>query len=659
MNNFEKRLFLDYLDKLLPETDVRSYNFDGIMEFFMEEFKVPRERIYSEDSNLNLKQNRDIFLKNMSKIIKKLSAKIKPRNTLLEHQLKLLKNIYKLNEDEYQVMIYATVKEVNNIFDSYFDCLNSNSFTTFAKKYLKLRIGKKERVMERLYLKNIVSSRHGSVDINDDLLKVFDNPNCNTSDKIMKAILGKTQKSKLCRKDYEHMEKETDMLINILSCAIEQKKSGINILLYGGVGTGKTEFAKLTANCAKIPIYAVKTKNPNLDEADRNDRLTDLYSKQYVLSHSDRACILFDEAEDVMNRGWGRDGSASKGYLNDLLDETRVPVIWTTNNIYDVDPAFLRRMTYCIEFEKLSEDTRKEIWKKILRKNKFKISAQKVDDLSKNYDIPPSLIANAVQTTKMIGGNEKDFEGFIENVAKAVTKKKNVKNKKEFEMKDYNDNLVNADYDIKNLTDKIKQSGKLNFSLCLYGEPGTGKSLYARYLAKQIGVEVIMQRASDLISPLVGQTEQNIAHAFAQAKAKKAMLIFDEADTFLQNRNNAVRSWEYAQVNEMLTQMESHEYPFVCTTNLLDTLDEASLRRFTFKIGFNFLNDEQVNRALEHFFGIKDSHLNIKGLTAGDFATVKKKTDFLKITDLDEIVKMLNEEVKVKKSKDLQNSIGF
>ena len=659
MNNFEKRLFLDYLDKLLPETDVRSYNFDGIMEFFMEEFKVPRERIYSEDSNLNLKQNRDIFLKNMSKIIKKLSAKIKPRNTLLEHQLKLLKNIYKLNEDEYQVMIYATVKEVNNIFDSYFDCLNSNSFTTFAKKYLKLRIGKKERVMERLYLKNIVSSRHGSVDINDDLLKVFDNPNCNTSDKIMKAILGKTQKSKLCRKDYEHMEKETDMLINILSCAVEQKKSGINILLYGGVGTGKTEFAKLTANCAKIPIYAVKTKNPNLDEADRNDRLTDLYSKQYVLSHSDRACILFDEAEDVMNRGWGRDGSASKGYLNDLLDETRVPVIWTTNNIYDVDPAFLRRMTYCVEFEKLSDDTRKEIWKKILRKNKFKISAQKVDDLSKNYDIPPSLIANAVQTTKMIGGNEKDFEGFIENVAKAVTKKKNVKNKKEFEMKDYNDNLVNADYDIKNLTDKIKQSGKLNFSLCLYGEPGTGKSLYARYLAKQIGVEVIMQRASDLISPLVGQTEQNIAHAFAQAKAKKAMLIFDEADTFLQNRNNAVRSWEYAQVNEMLTQMESHEYPFVCTTNLLDTLDEASLRRFTFKIGFNFLNDEQVNRAVEHFFGIKDSHLNIKGLTAGDFATVKKKTDFLKITDLDEIVKMLNEEVKVKKSKDLQNSIGF
>ncbi|MBO4737831.1 MAG: hypothetical protein J5627_05320, partial [Bacilli bacterium] len=48
----------------------------------------------------------------------------------------------------------------------------------------------------------------------------------------------------------------------------------------------------------------------------------------------------------------------------------------------------------------------------------------------RGIDIPPSLISNAVQTTKMVSGDENDFEGFIENVAKVVTKKKNVKNKK-------------------------------------------------------------------------------------------------------------------------------------------------------------------------------------------------------------------------------------
>ena len=66
-----------------------------------------------------------------------------------------------------------------------------------------------------------------------------------------------------------------------------------------------------------------------------------------------------------------------------------------------------------------------------------------------------------------------------------------------------------------------------------------------------------------------------------------------------------------------------------------------------------------ANSAIEHFFGIKNADVNINGLTAGDFATVKKKTDFLGTTDLNEITKMLNDEVKVKKSKELQNTIGF
>ena len=360
-----------------------------------------------------------------------------------------------------------------------------------------------------------------------------------------------------------------------------------------------------------------------------------------------------------MNRGFTEFGNASKAYLNTLIEETPVPIFWTTNNIYDVDPAFLRRMTYSIPFEKLTDEIRLNIWKRVIRKNKFKVDNKKLVEMNNNYDIPPSLIANAVETTKMINGIQDDFEIFVENVAKVVNKKKNVKKKKEFEMKDYDDKLVNTDLDIKDLTAKIKACGKLNFSLCLYGEPGTGKSLYARYLAKELGVEVILKRASDLISKYVGETEQNIADAFAEAKSKKAMLIFDEADSFLQNRNNAVRNGEVSQVNEMLTWMESHEYPFVCTTNLLDTLDEASLRRFTFKIEFDFMTKEQVNTAFEHFFGIKNANVNIKGLTAGDFAIVKKKADFLCITGVTELSKMLQDEVKLKKSKELQNVVGF
>ena len=310
------------------------------------------------------------------------------------------------------------------------------------------------------------------------------------------------------------------MVLTIVDKAIKQKKKGVNILLYGTVGAGKSEFARLVANSLNVPMYAVATEKEDYREASRSERLADLYSKQNILSHKGNACILFDEAEDVLNRGFSAFGEASKGYLNKLLENVSVPVIWTTNNVSDVDPAFLRRFRYCLEFKKLSEEARLNIWNRALTKNKLKVSDEKVKELNKNYNISPSLIVNAIETTKMIGGDENNFEELIENVATVVHKKKNVKENRDFNPENYNINLVNADCDVNNLAQRLSKLGKLNFSICMYGEPGTGKSHYAKHLADLLGLEVIFKRASDLKSMFVGGTEKNIAEAFAEAKDK-------------------------------------------------------------------------------------------------------------------------------------------
>jgi len=667
MNNYEQRLFLSYLDKLLPHIDLDCYTFnEQVFDFIIDEFKLDKNKFKLDkygNPKTDTKKQKNEFISVMRKKLNKYKKALPAKNTLLEKQLNILKDIYFLNEDEFEIVQFFIIREVNKMFYTFFECMTNNGFDIFIYKYLGLRYGKRERMLNELSLRELIYyiGRRNDYNANPKIIKIFDDKRCNTPNKILRTVLGDQERTNLSLRDFEYLKEDRKKVITILSSAAKNKAKGINILLHGGVGTGKTEFAKLIAKSAKIPMYAVSStdKDDLKEEASRKDRLIDLYSKQYILSRLGQACILFDEAEDVMNRGFSVYGSASKSYMNNLLDRVAVPVIWTTNNIEDVDPAFLRRMTYCIEFEKLTEDMRLNIWNRVLKKNNLCINSDKVSELNRNYDIPPSLIANAVQTTKMIGGDENDFENLIENVARVVTKKKNVKKKKEFEMREYDEALVNSDINIRELTSKIKQCGRLNFSLCLYGEPGTGKSLYARYLAKQLGIEVILKRASDLMSMWVGGTEHNIAEAFAEAKSKKAMLIFDEADSFLQNRTNAVRNWEVTQVNEMLTWMESHEYPFVCTTNLLDSLDEASLRRFTFKIRFDFMSSEQVNNAINHFFGIENSNVNIKGLTAGDFSTVKKKVDFLGINDLNEITRMLQDEVKVKKSKTLQNTVGF
>ena len=90
---------------------------------------------------------------------------------------------------------------------------------------------------------------------------------------------------------------------------------------------------------------------------------------------------------------------------------------------------------------------------------------------------------------------------------------------------------------------------------------------------------LLLKQGSDLLNRYVGGTEQNIAQAFEQAKADNALLVLDEVDTFLFSREGADRSWERSQVNEMLTQIERFEGLMVVSTNLIEVLDPAALRR--------------------------------------------------------------------------------
>lgn len=661
MDNFEERMLCHYLleakdDFCISSIEFRDFYLDIKTKLKLKASKFPEYKNGYTDEIIEFETAFFDCIKTNSNILR-------IRKTKIEKKIEKISKIYNLTDLEHKIFTYYTlmifstkIKNLHTLLAKQDAPFFAICLTILKMNYYNADMARKSLLDKGLFVK--FSMCDSKVELSGTIRAIIENDLINTELQIKEALLGKKQKSTLKWTDFDFLENKKDLASKLLSASCKNKKMGINILLYGTVGSGKTEFAKLLANNAQIDMFSVISKQGK-KEALREERLQDLYSKQAILERTNNSCILFDEAEDVMNRGFSEYGKASKSYLNQIIEKTPVPIIWTTNNILDVDAAFLRRMTYTIEFEKLSEETRLTIWEKAVRKNKLKIDKQKLSELNKNYEIPPSLIVSSVESTKLINGTQDDIEAFAESVARVVMKKKNVKKQKSFEMNEYNENLVNTDLDIKTLTSRIKASGKLNFSLCLYGEPGTGKSLYARYLANKLGIEVVLKRASDLISKYVGETEQNIANAFAEAKNKGAMLIFDEADSFLQNRQNANRSWEIAPVNEMLTWMESHEYPFVCTTNLLATLDEASLRRFTFKIKFDFLTPKQVNYGINHFFGIQEVDSNLKGLTAGDFATVKKKAEFLGISDVDEIILMLKEEVKIKKSKELQNTVGF
>jgi SpoVK/Ycf46/Vps4 family AAA+-type ATPase len=194
--------------------------------------------------------------------------------------------------------------------------------------------------------------------------------------------------------------------------------------------------------------------------------------------------------------------------------------------------------------------------------------------------------------------------------------------------------MVNSNQDLKNLTKKLKASKQTNYGILLYGESGCGKSYYGQYLAQELGMPIIKRRASDLIDKFVGQTEKNIKDAFIEAKQKKAVLLFDEADSFLFDRKYAQRDFECASTNELLTQMEDHSYPFIMTTNLKEKIDKASLRRFLFKIKYDYMTEKNIISGVKTYFGkefslTKEQLKELKYVTAGDFKTAKRKMDVL------------------------------
>ena len=227
---------------------------------------------------------------------------------------------------------------------------------------------------------------------------------------------------------------------------------------------------------------------------------------------------------------------------------------------------------------------------------------------------------------------------------------------------------VETRYEIPRVVQALQARG--HGTLCFYGAPGTGKTALGEHIATALDKPLIIKQASDLMSKFVGETEQNMAAMFKEAESEKAVLLLDEADSFLQDRRGAQRTYEVTEVNEMLQGMERYNGIFICTTNLLDRIDQAALRRFTFKIKFKPLTAQQretmfVVEALAGDAGLLTPAIRTRlhlmdQLCPGDFAAVKRQCDILDATfSASEFLEQLEAEHRIKPEVRENRGIGF
>lgn len=443
------------------------------------------------------------------------------------------------------------------------------------------------------------------------------------------ALLGAPLATAVAPADYEHVAADRDLVTAVLKGGAQTGSAGVNILLYGPPGSGKTELAKLAARAAGLTLYATGEETAQGGEADRGSRLTDLVFSNRLLQGEKGVALLFDEMEDVAVHLIRRGGS--KVYLNRLLETNPVPIVWTSNELGNIDPALLRRMTLAVELKRPPAAQRARIMEQMLQRHEMTLAPGEIERLSHSIDATPAIMENAIRAAYLAGGGADTIERVARGIMRAVT---GVGARRIVTIPSFDPALTTASRDLIELGDQLVGGQARAFSLCLYGPPGTGKSAFARYLAGRLGIQVLQIRASDILGMYVGQSEKNIAAAFEEAREMGAMLVFDEADSLLWDRRDAQRSWEASQVNEMLTWMEEHPLPVCFTTNLMDRIDQASLRRFTFNVRFDHLDRTALARAWRVFFGIDNpptDGLAFTNLAPGDFAKARKQAEMLGI----------------------------
>jgi ATP-dependent 26S proteasome regulatory subunit len=121
------------------------------------------------------------------------------------------------------------------------------------------------------------------------------------------------------------------------------------------------------------------------------------------------------------------------------------------------------------------------------------------------------------------------------------------------------------------------------------GPPGTGKTMVAGLIARELGVELYQIDLSRVVSKYVGETEKNLGRVFDAAEGANVMLLFDEADSLFAKRTEVKSSHDRhsnGEVNYLLQRVERFEGVCVLTTNLEGSIDQAFRRRIAFRINF-------------------------------------------------------------------------
>jgi AAA+ superfamily predicted ATPase len=577
-----------------------------------------------------------------------------------DRNIEILTGLLKLPTPEQALLQLATAFCYGSIDRSCFSFVNSSprlfkSLAIFCDSESAdvRRIFDADRPLARSGLLEACGGRRPSRDL-DDLLclsnigeRLLSSPYVDAAEMAAAVLTPLDQRADGRRLSWPHLAQSRALLAAAMNKAVLLGDRGFNVLLHGAPGTGKTEFARDLIAQIGASGFSVDHIDGSGGEASRDDRLASLRLSQTFASQHERAVLVLDEAEDVFQteyqhplaRVFGRPAE-SKAWTNNLLESNAHPVIWISNQIGHLDPAYLRRFAFCLEFPRTPHALRRAIAQEYL--SPIGCTAPTVDAIAASETMTPALLASAARFGMLSAasglGPDLAVRTLIDQYGRASGAKTPLAPRR-LSRFDTRYLQVQGSTTPERLLQALRSNEPASIVFC--GPPGTGKTQFAAEIATQLSRQLVVRTASDINTKWYGESEGNVARMFRDSDPKGELLFLDEAEVLLGSRSDTGHRADRAVTAEFLRWLEAYEGIFICATNHVADFDAALMRRFTFRLEFAPLDSARRGAMYSELAlgwsadqGAKPPELGaatsarlsrLDQLTPGDFANVARR----------------------------------
>jgi SpoVK/Ycf46/Vps4 family AAA+-type ATPase len=385
-----------------------------------------------------------------------------------------------------------------------------------------------------------------------------------------------------------------------------------------------------------------------------------------------------DEADEFLNShfsffsiffGMGKKESVRKNWLNDFLESHNYKIIWITNHTFLMDESVKRRFDYSIQFSTFNGETREYITSQIIKKYNLENLIQ-TEDLKEYFldpSIPVGIIDNVLNQLQQIVKVQKNIskEELLQIAKELFNSNYELVYNHKFKVLNSNDQFYQIDliHSAPHYQEVLKQiesfihnnkNKEKNFNCLFYGLAGTGKTEFAKFIAKKFNYRVIEIQPSDIKHFFFGMSERIIKDYFKKASNGNCILIVNEIDVFLSKdpQHEAMNSIQM----QFIQEMENFKGILIGTTNSIDKISARAKRRFHLKVEFLPLKKEKLQEVFLLFFsnhlpnpelteGQKKKLMELEDICLGDFYSVKRQIEYQGELYFEEIYKKLQEEI--------------